>query len=72
MDATKPPAARIEHDTTRCTGTGMCEATAPSYFEVRDDGTLSVLEADVDPDDLATVRDAVAACPTEALRLVRE
>ena len=62
--------ATIQVDTTRCTGLGICEATAPAFFEVQDDGSLCVLETHVDPRALEDVQSAVASCPTEALRLV--
>jgi ferredoxin len=60
---------RIVLDTTKCASLGICESLAPDYFEVQDDGTLLV-KADVVSDvDLNEVREAVAACPTAALRL---
>ena len=62
-------APRIEVDTSRCQGTGVCESIAPSYFEVREDGSMHVIRADVAPEDLDRVRDAVDSCPTLALRL---
>jgi ferredoxin len=71
-DTTSLPLARVELDMAKCTGLGICESLAPDFFEVEDDGTLTVLRRDVDPADLPAVRDAVASCPTEALRLVAE
>src|SRR4051794_10878940 len=62
--------ARVEMDMAKCTGLGICEALAPDFFEVGDDGVLTVLRADVDPSDLAAVREAVESCPTEALKLI--
>jgi ferredoxin len=60
---------KIIFDTTKCVSLGLCESLAPDHFEVQDDGTLLV-KADVVSDvDLRAVRDAVAACPTAALRL---
>lgn len=47
----------------------MCESLAPQVFEVRPDGMMYVLAQDVAADD-ADVRDAVAASPSFALRLV--
>ncbi len=63
---------RIEVDTNRCQGTGVCESIAPAYFEVRDDGSMHVIHADVAPGDLDRVGDAVDSCPTLALRLSGE
>ncbi|MEU3627216.1 ferredoxin [Amycolatopsis coloradensis] len=35
---------KIEADRARCDGLGMCEAMAPGFFEVGDDGTVVVLD----------------------------
>jgi ferredoxin len=60
---------RIQVDWDRCTGMGLCEAEAEKYFEIQDDGTLEIRQWDVDEGDEQDVRNAVAACPTEALSL---
>jgi len=60
---------KIIVDRGRCTGLGICESLAPDVFEVNDEGDL-VQKADTVPDGLfAEVEEAVAGCPTEALRL---
>lgn len=56
-----------DHD--RCGGHGLCEAINPDYFEVQSNGLVKVLRDDIDENDLADIDDAVASCPTEALRL---
>lgn len=53
----------------RCTSNGLCEAAAPDYFEIQENGDLAILQADVDPDDLADIEQAIASCPTQALSL---
>ena len=60
---------RIVLDEGRCSSLGMCEAVAPDYFEVGDDGALSVLDAEPDECVRALLAEAVAACPTSALRI---
>lgn len=60
---------RIQVDWDRCTGNGLCESEAEKYFEVQDDGSLEILHFDVEDGDEEQVRDAVRACPTEALSL---
>lgn len=35
---------RIVVDRDKCTGLGMCEAEAPDFFEIDDEGTLEVLD----------------------------
>jgi ferredoxin len=53
----------------RCMGTGACAYTAPHVFAVGDDAVATVI-GPVDGGD-ETVRDAVAECPMDALRLTR-
>jgi ferredoxin len=64
--------AKIIVDRTRCTGLGICESLAPEFFEVDESGTLVLLEEKVGDGAVRSVEEAVAGCPTEALRLVRE
>jgi ferredoxin len=60
---------RIVWDENRCASLGMCEEVAPAVFEVGDDGAL-VLRVPEPPEAArALVAEAVAACPTGALRL---
>lgn len=58
---------RIAHDADRCASTGLCESLAPGVFEIGADGALIVIDPAAVDD---RVRDAVAACPTAALRLL--
>ena len=62
---------KIEVDFDKCTGLGICESLAPEHFEVNDDGDLVLLRDGVSADDLQSIEEAVAGCPTEALRLLR-
>lgn len=58
---------RIVVDRAKCQGLGMCESFSPEIFEVDDKGEL-VLHTDEIPDGAEhEVRQAVDACPTEAL-----
>ena len=61
---------KITVDRVMCTGLGICESLAPNVFEVDDDGDLVLLTETVSDEDLEGVREAVAGCPTEALRLI--
>ena len=63
---------KVEVDRTKCAGLGVCESQAPTVFEVDDDGHLVLLKADISDDELEGVEEAVAGCPTEALRLIRD
>ncbi|WP_081636986.1 ferredoxin [Rhodococcus aetherivorans] len=62
---------KVVLDRSKCTGLGICESVASSFFEVDDNGDLLVHKEDVGEDELASVEDAVNSCPTEALRIVR-
>jgi ferredoxin len=44
---------------------------APDVFEVGDDGALVLLTDDITDEGLQFVEEAVAGCPTEALRIER-
>jgi ferredoxin len=44
---------------------------APEFFEVNDEGNLELLKEDITDDELQSVEEAVAGCPTEALRIER-
>ena len=60
---------RIFWDEARCASLGMCEEVAPEAFEVGADGALVLLAPEPPESARALVAEAVAACPTGALRL---
>ncbi|MDP3713801.1 MAG: ferredoxin [Mycobacteriales bacterium] len=60
---------KIVLDESKCSSLGMCESVAPEFFEVGDDGALTVLNAAPPEDQRALMEEAVAACPTSALSL---
>jgi len=62
---------KIIVDRAKCTGLGICESLAPDVFEVDDAGDLVLITGTVPDDSLPGVEEAVAGCPTEALRLER-
>jgi ferredoxin len=62
---------KVEVDFGKCTGLGICESLAPEFFEVDESGQLVPLKTDIDADELQAVEEAVAGCPTEALRIIR-
>jgi ferredoxin len=61
---------RIVVDRIKCVSLGLCEAAAPSHFEVGDDGQLIVLREIVGEQDRVEAEDAVRSCPTSALKLI--
>ena len=60
----------ITADREVCIGSGMCVAYAARTFD--QDGEAKVVVLDPAGDDLDTIRTAVEACPTRALKLVDE
>lgn len=60
---------KIEADRGKCDGLGMCEAMAPDFFEVGDDGTVVVLDERPEEEHRQDLSAAVDACPVLALRL---
>ena len=61
---------RVAVDFDLCESNGLCEGLAPHVFELDDDDFLQVKLEDVEGDDLAAVRRALAACPKAAISLV--
>ena len=63
---------RVIADQTRCCGAGLCAQDLPQVFDQGDDAVVVVLDENP-PDELADRLDDVAfACPSGAIRLVRE
>ncbi|MEV4144442.1 ferredoxin [Amycolatopsis sp. NPDC049691] len=62
---------KIVVDWNKCTGLGICESLAPDVFEVNDAGELELKLEVIADDQLSEVEEAVAGCPTEALRIER-
>jgi ferredoxin len=59
---------RVEVDRERCMGTGACVFAAPEVFALDSHGVSTVV-GEIDDDD-QVIRNAVAECPTAALRLI--
>ena len=60
---------RIVLDAAKCSSLGMCEAVAPAFFEVADDGSLVLLQDEAGEEQRALLEEAVASCPTAARSL---
>jgi ferredoxin len=60
---------RINADRETCEGLGMCEAMAPDFFEVGEDGTVDVLDEQPGEEHRSDLAAAVDACPVLALSL---
>lgn len=62
-------AVTVVADRDACIGAGQCALAAPDVFDSADDGLVEVVRPDPDRTDLPAVREAVALCPAQALRL---
>ncbi|QFS90390.1 Ferredoxin [Mycobacterium sp. THAF192] len=62
---------KVRVDFAKCTGLGICESIAPEFFEVNDEGALILLRESIAEGELQSVEEAVAGCPTAALRIER-
>jgi ferredoxin len=62
--------AGIVVDRELCMGSGMCIVYAPGTFAHDDETKAIVVDPEGDP--IASIRNAVQACPTSAITLVTE
>ena len=60
---------RIVVDRDRCEGLGMCEAMAHEFFEVGEDGTVTLLDEQPGENHRQDLQAAVDSCPVLALSL---
>ncbi len=60
---------KVEVDLAKCTGHGICESLAEEVFEVQDDGTVVIHDAERPESDRDRMTQAVTQCPAAALRL---
>ncbi|MET1074398.1 MAG: ferredoxin [Umezawaea sp.] len=59
---------KIEADTGKCCGAGMCALTDPDLFDQsEEDGTVLVLISEPGPEHHAAAREAAALCPAGAI-----
>ncbi|VEG53697.1 putative ferredoxin [Mycolicibacterium aurum] len=56
-------------DPAKCTGHGICESIADEVFEVQDDGTVVIHDAERPEADRSRMQQAVTQCPVAALTL---
>ena len=66
----KVAGADVEVDRDVCIGAGMCVMNAPEVFDQDDEGIVVVLEPEVPAEHAAAAAQAVASCPSGALRRV--
>jgi ferredoxin len=60
---------KIEVDWGLCESNGVCMGIIPEVFRLEDDDTLTILQAEVTPENEEKVRDAVRQCPRQAISI---
>ena len=60
---------RVTADFDLCEANALCVGIAPATFELDDDDFLTILDDEVTADNEAKIRQAVASCPRNALRI---
>jgi ferredoxin len=69
----KEPTVRVAADREVCIGSGNCVVTAPTVFDQdEEEGLVVLLTAEIDPRDAGLVHEAVARCPSGALRITED
>lgn len=63
---------KVTVDRDLCQGHGVCESEAPEVFSVSKAGELTIVEPSPPESMRAAVAQAVAFCPTSALRIEGE
>lgn len=64
---------KVQVDSTKCEAYGTCAGEAPNLFELDDFGYATAVGAGLVPGgDEQIARDAVAACPVAAIRVLDE
>jgi ferredoxin len=63
---------RIVTDLSICTGNALCSGTAPTVFDVSEDGYVIVLDENPTGDAEALARRAAHNCPTGAITIIEE
>jgi ferredoxin len=63
---------KIKVDFDLCESNALCEALAPTHFQIDDDDFLQIIDENVSTEDRGAVQHAVAACPKSAISLVED
>ncbi|MFH9674945.1 ferredoxin [Streptomyces sp. NPDC017405] len=59
--------AHVTADTSRCIGAGRCVSIAPEIFDQTNSGSVMVIHASPERDEVDLVFEAVDLCPARAL-----
>lgn len=72
---------KLEHDKPNCIGCGACEAVAPDFWEMNDDGKSDIIngkerddewqELDISEEAFEQNKEAAESCPVNVIHLKR-
>ena len=73
---------KLQHDKDNCIGCGACEAVAPDFFEMKDDGKVMLkggkkidndwYEMEIKEKDFQINKDAADSCPVNVIHIVKD
>jgi ferredoxin len=73
---------KLQHNKADCIGCGACEAIAPDFFEVKDDGKVQlkggketgkdIWEKDIEEKDFQINKDAADSCPVNVIHIIKK
>jgi ferredoxin len=72
---------KLQQDRENCIGCGACEAVAPDFFEMKDDGKSQIKgakkikelwERDFDEKDFETIKEAADSCPVNVIHIIKD
>jgi ferredoxin len=61
--------ATLKADLSVCQGYANCVAAADDYFDIDDDGVVTILRPDVPDTERTRIEEAARSCPVSALRV---
>jgi ferredoxin len=61
--------ATLKADVSVCQGYANCVAAADDYFDIDDDGVVTILRPDVPDTERTRIEEAARSCPVSALRV---
>ncbi|MBW2975931.1 ferredoxin [Candidatus Woesearchaeota archaeon] len=72
---------KLQHDRDNCIGCGACEAVAPDFFGMEEDGKSKLkggkkvdnelYEKDISEKDLQVNKDAADSCPVNVIHIIK-
>jgi len=73
---------KLQHDRPNCIGCGACEAVAPDFWEMKDDGKVTLkggkktdngwYEMEIKEKDFQINKDAADSCPVNVIHIIKE